>query len=116
MNQIRRTPLLITRAWILTVDSLSRANTLTPVGRNTTKRAPNRTEDEYSFSSQEAARVARVGYDTFNRWWDPTRRGWHIPVGDTTAFIPSIGQSRRRVPKARLYEIVAQGRTGEAAS
>jgi hypothetical protein len=91
------------------------------VARNTTSRAPTQTKraptptgDGYSFSQREAARAANVGYDEFNGWWDPTLRGWHIPIGNTTAFIPSIGHRRRRVPKARLYEIVAQGRTDVA--
>lgn len=86
------------------------------MGRTVTRRerkpAP---PDPASCSSEEAARILGVGYNTFNRWWNPARRGWDIPHGTDTVFVVSIGYPRRRAPRARLIELAAYGRTGEVA-
>ena len=86
------------------------------MGRTVTPRERKATPpDPASCNSEEAARLIGVGYNIFNTWWDPSRRGWHIPVGNTTAFVPSIGHTRRRAPRARLLELASYGNTGEVA-
>ena len=63
-------------------------------------------------TSEEAARILRVNKNRFNTWWDPARRGWHIPIGAGTVFVTSIGDTprRRRAPKAVITEIALYGR------
>lgn len=81
-------------------------------GRKRTETAQTRTEPaSFVMSSAEAARALDVDRNQFDSWWDPTRKGWHIPVGDTKVFVPSIGYTaqKRRVPRARLLEIASYG-------
>jgi hypothetical protein len=83
------------------------------MARNQGTSSRRRTEpDPHTLSSTEAARI--LGYDVnrFNSWWDPTRRGWHIPIGVDTVFVTSIGDSpnKRRAPKAVIVEIALYGR------
>ena len=69
--------------------------------------------DVLVLTSEQAAHALQVNKNRFNSWWNPTRHGWDIPVGDTTVFVPSIGNTpgKRRVPRALLNEIASYGRT-----
>lgn len=78
-------------------------------GQERTEPARKRTEpDVLVWSSEEAARALRVDRNQFDSWWDPTRKGWDIPVGDGTVFVRSIGHTarKRRVPIAALQAAI----------